>query len=199
MHRISCKMKIGLFFGSFNPIHIGHLAVANYFSEFSDLDQVWLVVSPQNPLKKKKNLLPEYHRYHLAELALEDDMEIRPSNIEFDLPKPSYTVDTLTYLKEKHPNKEFALIIGSDNLVSLHKWKNYEQLIDQSELYVYPRPGTDAGKYKGQYTMQVMNAPLMDISSSFIRGAIKQGRNIRYFLPPKVYDYIRKMHFYEHD
>jgi nicotinate-nucleotide adenylyltransferase len=190
-------MKIGLFFGSFNPIHIGHLAIANYFSEFSDLDQVWLVVSPQNPLKKKKSLLPEYHRYYMAELALGDDFDIRPSNIEFTLPKPSYTVDTLTYLKEKHPQKEFALILGSDNLVSLHKWKNYEELLKQAQLYVYPRPGTKAENFKDHYKMQIVNAPLIEISSSFIRSSIKQGMDIRYFLPPKVYSYIKEMNFYE--
>jgi nicotinate-nucleotide adenylyltransferase len=190
-------MKIGLFFGSFNPVHIGHLAIANYFSEFTDLDQIWLVISPQNPFKKKKTLLEEYERYKMAELALGDDFNIRPSNIEFMLPKPSYTIDTLTYLKEKHPSKEFALIIGSDNLVHFHKWKNYEQILEHYSLYVYPRKDTDPQEYTDKYNMQIVDAPLMEISSSFIRQAIRKGKNIQYFLPEKVYEYIKEMQFYE--
>ena len=190
-------MKIGLFFGSFNPIHIGHLAIANYFSEFSDLDQVWLVISPQNPFKERKALLPEYHRFRMAELAVEDDLRIQPSRIEFMLPKPSYTINTLTYLSEKYPNKQFALIIGSDNLVYLHKWKNYKEIINHHKLYVYPRSDADPEEFKAQYEMTVVDAPRIEISSSFIRHAIKNGKDIRFFLPPKVFEYIREMHFYE--
>mgnify|MGYP006283321945 FL=1 len=189
-------MKIGLFFGSFNPVHIGHLAMANYFSEYSDLDQVWLVVTPQNPFKKRDSLLPEYHRYHMAELAIRDDLKIRASNIEFKLPKPSYTIDTLTYLSENYKNHTFALIMGSDNLKYLHKWKNYEELISLYQLYVYPRPGTDPMEYEDQYPIQIINAPQMEISSSFIRNAIKEGKDVRYFLPERVYQYICEMHFY---
>jgi nicotinate-nucleotide adenylyltransferase len=190
-------MKIGLFFGSFNPIHIGHMAIANYFAEFTDLEQIWLVISPQNPFKKRNTLLPEYQRFYMAELAANNDIRIRPSNIEFTLPKPSYTIDTLNYLTEKHPDKKFALIIGSDNLVYLHKWKNQESLTKNFELYVYPRPGVDPANYKNQYNMQIVNAPQIEISSSFIRNSIKQGKNVRFFLPSKVYEHIIDMHFYK--
>jgi nicotinate-nucleotide adenylyltransferase len=190
-------MKVGLFFGSFNPLHIGHLAIANYFAEFSDLKRIWLVISPQSPFKKRKNLLAENHRYYMAQLALEDDSQISPTNIEFYLPKPSYTIDTLTYLSEKYPRHQFCLILGSDNLVHLHKWKNSEELIRQYPVYVYPRPSVNPYDYTNRYDMEVVEAPLIEISSSFIRNSIKQGKDIRYFLPPKVYQYIREMHFYE--
>jgi nicotinate-nucleotide adenylyltransferase len=190
-------MKVGLFFGSFNPIHIGHLAIANYFAEFTDLNQIWLVVSPQSPFKKKKNLLSEYQRYYMVELALGDDFQIQPSNIEFNLPQPSYTIDTLTYLKERHPRHQYGLIVGSDNLVHLHKWKNHEQLLSQSQLYVYPRRGTDPLDYKNHYPFTLVEAPKIEISSSMIRDSIREGRDMRYFLPGKVYRYIQEMHFYE--
>jgi len=190
-------MKVGLFLGSFNPVHIGHLAIANYFAEFSDLEQIWLVISPQSPFKQKKDLLPEYQRYHMVELALGDDLQIRPSNIEFLLPKPSYTVDTLTYLSEKHPSNQFCLILGSDNLVHFHKWKNYRELHSQHELYVYPRPGYDLRAFRDQYDFHWWDAPLIGISSSMIRRSIQQGKNMRYFLPVKVFEYIRERHFYE--
>jgi len=190
-------MKIGLFFGSFNPIHIGHLAMANYFVEFSDLEQIWMVVSPQNPFKTKKNLLSEYDRYQMVDLALSDDFQIRVSNIEFNLPKPSYTIDTLTYLTEKHKNHQFALIIGSDNLKYFHRWKNYEEIIDQYDIYVYPRPGSDPFQFSEKFPFKVVNAPYIEISSSFIRNAIAEGKDVRYFLPEKVYQYIKEMHLYE--
>ncbi len=190
-------MKIGLFFGSFNPIHIGHLAIANYLVEFTDLDQLWLVISPQNPLKEKNSLLGEQHRYHMADIAVQDDRLIRPCNVEFNLPRPSFTIDTLTYLQEKNINHQFVLIMGSDNLQSLHKWKNYTQLSEQYEIYVYPRPGVRAEKYQSLYKVKLIDAPLIEISSSFIRKAIEEKRNIRYFLPPKVYDYIEEMHLYK--
>jgi len=190
-------MKIGLFFGSFNPVHIGHLAMANYFVEFSDLEQIWLVVSPQNPFKTKESLLPEYQRYQLVDMALLDDLQIRPSNIEFKLPKPSYTIDTLTYLTEKYKNHKFALIIGSDNLKYFHKWKNYDELINQYDIYVYPRPGSDPSQYTSMYPMKIVNAPLIEISSSFIRKAIQSGKDVRYFLPQTVDQYIKEMHLYE--
>ena len=190
-------MKIGLFFGSFNPIHIGHLAMANYFVEFSDLEQIWLIVSPQNPFKTKKNLLSEYERYQMVDMALSDDFQIRVSNIEFNLPKPSYTIDTLTYLKEKHKNHQFALIIGSDNLKYFHRWKNYKEIIDQYDIYVYPRPGNDPHKFSEKFPLKIVNAPYIEISSSFIRNAIAEGKDVRYFLPEKVYQYIKEMHLYE--
>lgn len=189
-------MKVGLFFGSFNPIHIGHLAIANYMVEFSDLDEIWLIISPQNPLKKKKTLLNEFDRYKMVELAVGDDIRIKPSNIEFSMPKPSFTIDTLTYLSEKNPNHQFILIAGTDNFQSFHKWKNYEEILKNYNLYIYPRPGYNLGKYENHKSISLINAPQMEISSSFIRNAIKEKRDIRYFVPDKVYDYILKMNLY---
>lgn len=190
-------MKVGLFFGSFNPIHIGHLAIANYITEFSDLDELCLVLSPQNPLKKKKSLLNEYDRLKMVELALEESETIIASDIEFRLPKPSFTIDTLTYLKERNPNNDYVLIAGADNFESFHKWKNYEEILKQYQIYVYPRPGYDLGKYENHPSIKIINAPLMEISSSFIRKAIKENKDVRYFLPNKVYDYIHQMQFYK--
>ena len=191
-------MKIGLYFGSFNPIHIGHLAIANYITEFTDINQVWFVVSPQNPFKQKKSLLNDNHRYQLANLAIEGFDKFKTSNIEFKLPKPSYTIDTLTYLKEKYPNKKFVLIIGSDNVPTFDKWKNYLEIIRQYEIYIYPRPGYDLKLAADKYpAFKFIDAPLIEISSSFIRNAIKEKKEVKYFLPEKVYEYIKEMHFYE--
>lgn len=190
-------MKIGLYFGSFNPIHIGHLAIANYMAEFSDLDQIWFIVSPQNPFKEKKSLLSDYHRLELVELSIERYPNLKASNIEFGLPKPSYTIDTLTYLKEKHPKHDFSLIMGSDNLKSFEKWKNYELILELYDLYVYPRPGFKDEEVKLSGKIHLINAPLMEISSSFIRQAIKDKKDIPYFMPDKAYKYLKEMHFYE--
>lgn len=190
-------MKIGLYFGSFNPIHIGHLAIANYMVEYSDLDELWLVISPQNPLKKKSSLLNEYDRLKMVELALKDTLKIKPCDIEFRLPKPSYTIDTLTYLKEKNPQKDFVLIAGTDNFKSFHKWKNYEEILKHYQMYIYPRPGSDLGKYKDHKNIELIDAPLMEISSSFIRKAIMDKKDIRYFLPDEVYHYMIKMNLYQ--
>ena len=190
-------MNIGLFFGSFNPIHIGHLAIANYMLEFSDLDEIWLIISPQNPLKNKKTLLNEYERFKMVELALANNLKIKPNDIEFRLPKPSYTIDTLTYLSERNPKHNFVLIAGTDNFHSFHKWKNYEEILNQYNLYIYPRPGYDLGKYQNHKSLKLINAPIMEISSSFIRKAIKEGKDIRYFLPREVYNYIEKMNLYK--
>lgn len=190
-------MKIGLYFGSFNPLHIGHLAIANYMVEFSDLDEIWLVVSPQNPLKKKSSLLNEFDRFDMVELALKDDLRIKPSDIEFNLPKPSYTIDTLTYLSEKHPKYNFNLIVGADSLQSFHKWKNYEKILKHYNLYVYPRPNCNIDEFKDHKNVNIINAPLMEVSSSFIRKSIKENKDIRYFLPTEVYKYIKKMNFYK--
>ncbi|MFW5944227.1 MAG: nicotinate (nicotinamide) nucleotide adenylyltransferase [Bacteroidota bacterium] len=190
-------MKIGLFFGSFNPIHLGHLAMANYFTEFTDLERIWLVISPQSPFKNKNNLLEEHHRYNMAQLALEGDIKIRPSNIEFQLPRPSYTIDTLTYISENYPDHSFHLILGSDNLTYLHQWKNFSELIRKYSIYVYPRSEVDPSEYAGRYQFKIVNAPLIEISSSFIRNSIKQGKDVRYFLPAKVYKYLKDNHFYE--
>jgi nicotinate-nucleotide adenylyltransferase len=190
-------MKIGLFFGSFNPIHLGHLAIANYMVEYTDLDQVWFVVSPQNPFKEKKNLLPEYHRYELVLRAVDDDPVIRATNIEFSMPKPSYTIDTLTYLSEKNPGKELAIVMGADGLGAFRKWKNYKQIIQQYHRYVYPRSGTDPGNLPNMENASLVDAPLIGISSSFIRKAIRDGKDVRHFLPPPVWEYIQEMNFYK--
>ncbi len=189
-------MRTGLYFGSFNPVHIGHLAIANYFAEFTDIIQVWFVISPQNPLKQKSTLLADFARYELLELAIGKEERFRISDIEFRLPKPSYTVNTLAHLKEKYPNNEFALIMGSDNLSSFHKWKNYEVIENNFTRLIYPRPGSETLKQEDHKNAMFVNAPMIDISSSFIRDAIAQGKDIRYFLPAGVYDHIKKMNYY---
>ncbi len=190
-------MKIGLFFGSFNPVHNGHMIIANYMLEYSDLNKIWFVISPQNPFKKKTNLLADYHRYELLNLVLENTSDYEVTDIEFKMPKPSYTIDTLTYLREKHPKKEFILIMGSDNLQSFKKWKNSEIILQNHELYVYPRPDYDGGELKNNAKVNFINAPLMEISSSFIRKAVKEKKEVRFFMPEKAYNYMREMHFYE--
>ena len=191
------KRKTGLFFGSFNPIHMGHMMIANYMIELTDLHDIWFVISPHNPLKKKSTLLADHHRYYMVQLAVEDDARFRASNIEFDLPQPSYTIDTLTYLNEKYPDHQFVLIAGSDNFPSFRKWKNYQILLDLYEIYVYPRPGASLGEYAGHPHIKLIKAPLIEISSSFIRKAVKAKLDIRYFLPAKVYKHIVDMHFYD--
>lgn len=190
-------IKTGLYFGSFNPIHIGHLAIANYMLEFSDIAQLWFVVSPQNPLKEKKSLLKEYHRLELTRRAVEDDDRFYVSDIEFKMPKPSYTIDTLTYLGEKYPGREFYLIMGADGLRNFHKWKHAGLLENNYHRLVYPRPGISCEDLYEHTNLTIMEAPLMEISSSFIRESIRNGKDIRYFLPEKTYTYIREMHFYE--
>lgn len=190
------KVKVGLYFGSFNPIHNGHLAIANYMLEYSDLQQIWFVVSPQNPFKTKKSLLPDYQRFELVNLALGDTDCYKASNVEFNLPKPSRTVDTLAYLYDKHPDKKFALIMGTDNLVNFHKWKNYEVILKNHDIYVYPRPGIPETKFDNHPKVKLVDAPLMEISSSFIRNAIKEKRDVRFFVPQRVWEYIEEMNFY---
>lgn len=189
-------MKIGLFFGSFNPIHNGHLIIANYVCERTDLDKVWLVVSPQNPLKQKETLLREYDRLHLINLAIEDNKNLKASNIEFKLPKPSYTIDTLTYLKEKHPQHQFTLIMGSDNLATLHKWKNYEQILKSYNLLVYKRNGFLENPFPKNKNIQFLDFPFLDISATFIRENLRQGNSMQYFLPEPVWKYIDEMKLY---
>ena len=189
-------MKIGLFFGSFNPVHNGHLIIANYISETTDLDKVWLVVSPQNPLKQKETLLRDYDRLHLINLAIEDNTNLKASNIEFKLPQPSYTIDTLTYLHEKYPDHQFSLIMGSDNLVSLHKWKNYEQLLNKYEFIVYKRRGYDANPFPDKSNIHFLDFPFLDISATFIRDNIKNGISMQYFLPEPVWKYISESNLY---
>ncbi len=189
--------KTGLYFGSFNPVHIGHLAIANYMLEFTDLDDICFVVSPQNPLKSKETLLANHHRYAMVMRAIEDYSKFQVSNIEFKLPLPSYTINTLTVLGEKYPQKQFVLIMGSDNLSNFKKWKNYESILQYYQLYVYPRPGSDGGALRDHPSVTWVDAPLMEISSSFIRRAIHQNKDIRFFLPEKVWIYIDEMGFYK--
>ena len=195
--------RIGLFFGSFNPIHIGHTAIAGYMKEFTDLDQVWFVVSPQNPLKKKGTLLADHHRLYLVELAIGDNDSLKPSDIEFRLPAPSYTIDTMVWLNEKYPQHKFVLVMGEDNLFTLHKWKNATELVKRFPLYIYPRPDVTARENRSleeilsKAAIRRVNAPLMKISGTFIRNGIRNGKNMSYFLHPAVWKYIVDMHFYE--
>ncbi len=191
------KKKIGLLFGSFNPIHSGHLILANYMAEFTDLDEVWFVVSPQNPLKNKSSLLADYHRLALVRLAVEDSVKLKVSNIEFNMPKPSYTIDTLTWLSDYNTDKEFIVICGTDIFRHFHKWKNFNEILKQYNMYVYPRPGYAMGKYSDYQSVTQYRAPLMEISSSFIRRGIKEKRNMSFWMPEPVYNYILEMHFYE--
>lgn len=190
-------MKIGLFFGSFNPIHTGHLIIAQHFADWTDLDQVWLIVSPQNPFKEKSGLLDEKHRLYMANIAVEDNDRIRASNVEFHLPQPSYTIDTLTYLEEKYPDHRFVLLMGSDNLPTLHKWKNAGLLLQRYPIRVYLRPGQSNTNPYPEADITFTEAPLLNISATFIRQAVHEGRDIRYLVPEKVYEYIRSMHFYQ--
>lgn len=190
-------MRTGLFFGSFNPIHIGHLAIANYMVAYAPIDELWFVVSPQNPFKKRRSLLSEYDRLHMVNLAIGDDLRFKASDIEFSMPKPSYTVDTLAYLSEKFPKRKFSLIMGEDNLASFMKWKNPDQLLERYSLLVYPRPNCQAPEDLWQHSnVMRIEAPLMEISSSFIRNSIQEGKDMRFFLPSGVYQYIDEMHFY---
>ena len=190
-------MKTGLYFGSFNPIHIGHLAIANFMIEFTDLDQLWFVVSPQNPLKEKRSLLKDYHRLEMVRLAVEDDDRFRASDIEFKLPTPSYTIDTLAYLEEKNPGREFQLVMGADGLRTFHKWKHAELIVKKYHRLIYPRPGEGMDASSELLNATLVNAPLMEISSSFIREAIREGKDVRHLVPAKAYQYMREMHFYE--
>lgn len=189
--------KTGLFFGSFNPIHIGHMAIANYMVEFTDLVEIWFIVSPHNPLKEKKSLLGDYHRLHLVKLAIGDDPRFRASDFEFHLPQPSYTIDTLVRLEEKYSDREFVLIAGTDIFPSFHKWKNYEQLLLNYPFYIYNRPGYEVGKYRENLNIRLFSAPLMEISSTFIRESISKGKDMKFFLPAAVHKYLTEMHFYE--
>ena len=191
-------MKIGLFFGSFNPVHSGHMVIASYMTEYSDLEQVWFVVSPHNPLKLKHTLLQDYHRMSLVKIAIGDSRKLKASDIEFKLSKPSYTINTLTHLFEKFPQHNFVLILGSDNLETFKKWKNYEQILEQVELYVYPRRTSDGGELKSHPKVKIVDAPIMELSSTFIREAIKNKKDVRFMMPEKVWEYVEEMSFYRH-
>ncbi|MBF4471662.1 nicotinate (nicotinamide) nucleotide adenylyltransferase [Flavobacterium sp. HJJ] len=192
-------MKIGLYFGTFNPIHVGHLIIANHMAEHSDLDQVWMVVTPHNPLKKKSSLLDDHHRLQMVYLATEDFPKIKPSDIEFKLPQPNYTVNTLVHLEEKYPNHEFSLIMGEDNLKSFHKWKNYEAILEHHNIYVYPRISSEAEnlELKNHPKIHLIDAPVVEISSTSIRENVKKGKNVQPLLPNKVWEYIDHNNFYK--
>jgi nicotinate-nucleotide adenylyltransferase len=188
-------MHIGLYFGSFNPIHIGHLIVANHIIEHTDIDKVWFVVSPHNPLKDAASLLNEYDRLHLVNLAIEDNPKFRASDLEFYLPRPSYTIDTLAYLREKFPLEQFSVIVGSDSFQNIHRWKNYEQLLAQHAFVIYNRPGFVVEQFYGARAT-VLDAPLLHISSTFIRSQLKGKKSIKYLVPPTVERYIWDNKYY---
>jgi len=192
-------MKIGLYFGSFNPIHVGHLIIANQLVENSDLDQIWFVVTPHNPLKKKSTLLDNFQRLEMVYLATKEYSKLKESSIEFNLPQPNYTINTLTYLQEKHPELHFSLIMGEDNLKRFHKWKNYEIILENYSIYVYPRISkgvveTQFNKHKNIFNI---SAPIIEISSTMIRNAIKEGKNVKPLLPENVWNYLDEMNFYK--
>jgi nicotinate-nucleotide adenylyltransferase len=189
-------MKIGLFFGSFNPIHVGHLIIANTMAHTTDLEQVWFIVSPQNPFKKNKSLLHEFDRFKMVELSISDNPKLKASDVEFNLPKPSYTIDTLTVMAEKFPQHEFKLIMGEDNLVQFENWKNYDKILEYYDLYVYPRPNTVNHNFKNHPKVRFVEAPLLDISATFIRGNIQNKKPIKYMVLDVVEDYIRWKGFY---
>ncbi len=191
------QKKTGLYFGSFNPIHIGHLIIANQMLANSDMDEIWFVISPQNPLKEKTSLLEDHHRLVLVKIAIDDNPHFRACDIEFKLLQPSYTMHTLVHLEGLYPNRLFCLIIGSDNLSSFNKWFNYEGILNRYQLYVYPRPGFDGGKFAHHPSVKWVQSPLMEVSSSYIRNAIQNGKSVKYLLPDKVLTYIEEMHFYE--
>lgn len=192
-------MKVGLFFGSFNPIHVGHMIIGNYMYEFTDIEEVWFVVTPHNPFKKKKTLLSDNHRFQTVLVATENYSQLKPSKIEFGLPQPNYTVDTLVHLHESYPQHNFSLIMGEDNLQSLHKWKNYKVILENHSIYVYPRISGESKKSRFDDHLKVnfVDAPIVEISSTFIRNAIYNKRDIRSFLPSDVWKYIDEMNFYK--
>ena len=190
-------MKIGLFFGSFNPVHIGHMIIANYMAQNADLDQVWIVVSPQNPLKNKRSLAKDHDRLHLVNLAIGENPLLRVTDIEFSLPKPSYTIDTLMYLEEKYSQHQFVLIMGGDNLLTLHKWKNYEKLLENYEFYIYKRPEYQDGELIHHKKVKLFDAPMLEVSASYIRQQIKEGKSIQYLVPDAVFEYLEETRMYE--
>lgn len=189
-------MNIGLYFGSFNPIHIGHLIIANHILNESKLQKIWFVVSPQNPFKKSESLINEYDRFHIVQKAIENDPRLKVSDIEFSLPKPSYTVHTLAYLKEKYPDHDFSIIMGSDSFQNLGKWKNAEVIIENYSIIVYRRPGFDVNN-KLNARIQVMDAPLLEISSTHIRELIQSGKSIKYLVPANVEEEIITSGFFK--
>ena len=190
-------MHITLYFGSFNPIHTVHLIIANHIINATKTDQVWLVISPQSPFKKKSNLADSYDRLHLVELATQDNDQIQSSTIEFDLPVPNYTIDTLTYLREQYPEHDFSIIMGSDNIESFHKWKNYEMILEHYQLYVYQRPGNVSTLYEDHQNVHYLEGPLLNISSSYIRKLIREEKSIRYLVTEPVFEYLEGSNMYK--
>ena len=189
--------KVGLFFGSFNPIHTGHMIIAQTMFEYSDIEELWFVVSPQNPFKKTKSLLHEFDRYDMVEVAIRENPKFKVSDIEFNMPKPSYTIDTLTLLSEKHRDKKFRLIIGGDNMKHFHKWKNSEMILKNYGLLVYPRPNQDEDSLIEHSNIEYIESPMLDISATFIRNAIKKGHSIKYLVPESVEAYIDRKGLYQ--
>jgi len=191
-------MKVGLYFGTFNPIHVGHIIIANHLVEYSDLDEIWMVVTPHNPHKKKSSLLANHHRFELVYLALQKYTKIKPSDIEFKLPQPNYTVNTLAHINEKYPQHEFSLIMGEDNLQSFHKWKNYETILENHEIYCYPRiaEGKTKTMFENHHKIYKVAAPIIQISATLIRQGIKSNKNVEPMLPKQVWKYIDEMNFY---
>ena len=189
-------MEIGLYFGSFNPIHVGHLIIASYARQTTSLQQVWLVVSPHNPLKHSAGLLNEYHRLHFVRLAIEEDLNLKVTDVEFHLPKPSYTVHTLAYLAEKYPDHQFSIIMGGDSFQNLHKWKNFEWIVKNYSVFVYNRPGFEISNHVNA-RLTIADAPLLEISATQIRSLIKDGKSIRYIVPDKVREEIEKGGYYK--
>jgi len=185
-------VKVGLFFGSFNPIHVGHLIIAQTMADHTDLNEVWLIVSPQNPFKKNAGLLHEFDRYEMVSHSLYNCPKLKVSDVEFHLPRPSYTIDTLTHLSEKHPQHQFALILGEDNLKQFPNWKNYEKILENYELYVYPRPNAEKTELINHPKVKSIPAPLLDISATYIRNAVKEGKSIRFLVTEQVENYITK-------
>ena len=193
------KKRVGLFFGTFNPIHIGHLIIANHMVEFSDLDEVWLVVTPHSPFKKKSSLLSNHHRYQMVYEATKEYQKLKPSDIEFNLPQPNYTVHTLAYLQEKYPEVSFSLIMGEDNLKGLHKWKNHDVILNNHHIYVYPRISENDVDLSllNHPKIHKVDAPIIEVSATFIRDNIKKGKNIKPLLPEAVWKYLDEMNFYK--
>jgi len=189
-------VKIGLFFGSFNPVHVGHLIIANIMVETSDLNQVWFIVSPQNPHKSSRSLAHEFDRYDMVQAAIQDSYHLRVSDIEFNMDKPSYTVDTLAYLSDKNPEHDFSLIIGEDNLQSFPRWKNYEAIINNYGLYVYPRPSDKKSELSEHPNVHWVDAPILDISATFVRSLVKDGKSIKYLTPEPVEQLIKARKIY---
>ena len=189
--------KIGIYSGSFNPIHHGHVMLANYLVEFSDLDELWFVVSPQNPFKRKADLLDDDERLRMVQLAVGDDPRFRVSDVEMHLPTPSYTINTLTALSERYPEGQFVFICGMDSLQNLHQWREYQKILDNYKLLVFPRESYDGGDLAGHPSVTILKTPILEISSTFIRNCVAEGRDVRHFMPAKAFDYMQEMGFYK--